>query len=85
MSVERVVMPTKETIPVQQKPTKIRWIIVAMLFFVTTINYADRATISIAASPLQSDLGINSITMGCVFCFWLGLCHWTNSRWLAFG
>jgi ACS family glucarate transporter-like MFS transporter len=67
MSVERVVVPTKETIPVQQKPTKIRWIIVAMLFFVTTINYADRATISIAASPLQSDLGINSITMGYAF------------------
>jgi ACS family glucarate transporter-like MFS transporter len=66
MSVERTVMPRKETILVQQK-TKIRWIIVTMLFFVTTINYADRATISIAATPLQSDLGINAVTMGYVF------------------
>lgn len=37
------------------------------MFLVTTINYADRATISIAASPLQSDLGISAITMGYIF------------------
>jgi MFS transporter, ACS family, glucarate transporter len=53
--------------PLQAKKTNIRWLIVAMCFLVTTINYADRATISIAATPLQNELGINAITMGYVF------------------
>jgi MFS transporter, ACS family, glucarate transporter len=64
---ERSVIPRKETIPVQTKRTNFRWITVIMLFFVTTINYADRATISVAATPLQTDLGINAVTMGFVF------------------
>ncbi|MEH7307850.1 MFS transporter [Neobacillus drentensis] len=60
-------MPRKESNPVHTKKTNIRWITVIMLFFVTTINYADRATISVAATPLQTDLGINAVTMGFVF------------------
>lgn len=67
MRVERSAVPGKETIPVQAKKTNIRWIIVTMLFIVTTINYADRATISVAATPLQSDLGISAVTMGFIF------------------
>ncbi|WP_342048244.1 MFS transporter [Bacillus sp. OTU530] len=67
MNVERTARPSKEPTPVQMKKTNIRWIIVTMLFFVTTINYADRATISIAATPLQSVLGIDAVTMGYVF------------------
>ncbi len=58
----------KDFIPAPaMKKTNIRWMIVSMCFLVTTINYADRATISIAASPLQSDLGISAITMGYIF------------------
>lgn len=64
---ERSVIPSKETTPVKTKRTNIRWITVIMLFFVTTINYADRATISVAATPIQTDLGINAVTMGFVF------------------
>jgi len=30
------------------KKTNVRWIVVAVLFFITIINYADRATISLA-------------------------------------
>ncbi|EKF34060.1 MULTISPECIES: MFS transporter [Bacillus] len=56
-----------ETVPVQGKKTNIRWFIVSFLFIVTTINYADRATISVAATPLQSDLGISAVTMGFIF------------------
>ena len=33
-----------------QKPTHVRYLILLMLFLVTTINYADRATIAIAGS-----------------------------------
>ena len=45
----------------------VRYGIVAMLFFVTTINYADRATLSIAGPALSKDLGLDAITMGYVF------------------
>ena len=44
-----------------------RYAIVAMLFLVTTINYADRATLSIAGPALSKDLGIDAVTMGYVF------------------
>ena len=42
------------------KPTHVRYLILLMLFLVTTINYADRATIAIAGSSLQKDLGIDA-------------------------
>jgi ACS family glucarate transporter-like MFS transporter len=47
--------------------TKKRFAILAMLFIVTTINYADRATLSIAGPALSKDLGIDSVTMGYIF------------------
>ena len=46
------------------KPTHVRYLILLMLFLVTTINYADRATIAIAGSSLQIDLGIDAVTLG---------------------
>lgn len=47
--------------------THVRYLILLMLFLVTTINYADRATISIAGSSLQKDLGIDAVTLGYIF------------------
>ncbi|HEV6967363.1 MFS transporter [Roseateles sp.] len=47
--------------------TKKRFAILAMLFIVTTINYADRATLSIAGPALSKELGIDAVTMGYVF------------------
>ena len=44
------------------KPTHVRYLILLMLFLVTTINYADRATIAIAGSSLQKDLGIDAVS-----------------------
>ncbi|WP_084777094.1 MFS transporter [Massilia sp. WF1] len=38
-----------------------------MLFVITTINYADRATISIAAPGIRKELGLDAIQMGFVF------------------
>ncbi|KIP97298.1 MULTISPECIES: MFS transporter [Pseudomonas] len=49
------------------KKTHVRYLILLMLFLVTTINYADRATISIAGSSMQKDLGIDAITLGYIF------------------
>lgn len=48
-------------------PTKVRWTILAMLFAITTINYADRATIAIAGPELKKLLGLSPVEMGFVF------------------
>jgi ACS family glucarate transporter-like MFS transporter len=47
--------------------TRTRWMILAMLFVITTINYADRATISIAAPGIKKELGLDAVQMGFVF------------------
>ncbi|UXA68018.1 MFS transporter [Xanthomonas prunicola] len=44
-----------------------RYLILLMLFVVTTINYADRATLSIAGSAVQDALGIDALQMGFIF------------------
>lgn len=49
------------------KKTNVRWFIVALLFMLTAVNYADRATMSIAGSAIQRDLGLTSIHMGYIF------------------
>lgn len=47
--------------------TRVRFTIVAMLFAVTMINYADRATISIAGPALSKELGLSPVQMGYIF------------------
>ncbi|MBE5251901.1 MFS transporter [Mixta mediterraneensis] len=49
------------------KKTNIRWMVVAALFFVTLINYADRASISLAGPGMAKDLGLNAVDMGIIF------------------
>ena len=47
--------------------TQVRWVILAMLFMVTAVNYADRATLSIAGPVVAKDLGMNAAQMGFIF------------------
>ena len=47
--------------------TRVRFGIVAMLFAVTMVNYADRATLAIAGPVLSRDLGLNAVQMGLIF------------------
>ncbi|MES2151313.1 MAG: MFS transporter [Pseudomonadota bacterium] len=47
--------------------TRVRWLILAMLFVITTINYADRATIAIAGPELKKVLGLSPVQMGFIF------------------
>ena len=47
--------------------TNVRYLIIAVIFLVTTLNNADRATLSIVGTAVQKDLGISSITMGYLF------------------
>ena len=46
---------------------RLRFSIVAMLFAVTLVNYADRATIAIAGPAVSKDLGLNAVQMGFIF------------------
>ena len=46
---------------------RVRFGIVAMLCVVTVVNYADRATLSIAGPVMAKDLGLTPIGMGYVF------------------
>jgi MFS transporter, ACS family, hexuronate transporter len=49
-----------------------RWVICALLFFATTINYMDRQVISVLKPTLQGELGWSEIDYGnIVFCFQL--------------
>jgi ACS family glucarate transporter-like MFS transporter len=49
------------------KKTNVRYFILMMLFIVTTFNYVDRATLSIAAPAISKDLGVNAVSMGFAF------------------
>lgn len=47
--------------------SRTRWGILAILFIVTTVNYADRASISIAGPEIRKALGLSPVEMGFVF------------------
>jgi len=48
-------------------PTRVRYLVLAMLFVATTLNFADRATLSIAGPAAAAQLGLGSIAMGYIF------------------
>ncbi|HUL00746.1 MAG TPA: MFS transporter [Nitrospirota bacterium] len=50
-----------------EKPTKIRWIVVALLLAISTVTFIDRVNISIAGKGLMSEYNIDSVTMGTIF------------------
>ena len=50
-----------------KKRTNARYWIVVMLFIVTSFNYGDRATLSIAGSAMAKDIGLDSVGMGYIF------------------
>lgn len=58
---------SSQSMPVAKQSSKLRYLVLGMLFVVTAINYADRATLSIAGSALSADLGIDAVTMGYLF------------------
>ncbi len=58
-----------------EKRTNARYWIVVMLFIVTSFNYGDRATLSIAGSEMAKDIGLDPVGMGYVFLLFMGLCY----------
>ena len=51
----------------EARRSRVRLFIVTMLFLVTTVNYADRATLSIAGPALSKELHLYPIAMGYIF------------------
>jgi ACS family glucarate transporter-like MFS transporter len=65
---EQVHAPSAPSAPIASKlASRMRWGILAMLFIVTTINYADRATISIAGPAIRKAMGLSPVEMGYIF------------------
>jgi MFS transporter, ACS family, hexuronate transporter len=53
-----------EEIPQSLHAPSFRWVICALLFFATTINYMDRQILGILAPTLQKDIGWNEVQYG---------------------
>jgi ACS family glucarate transporter-like MFS transporter len=45
----------------------VRYVIVFILFLLTSLNYADRATLSIVGTMVSKDLNLDAVTMGYLF------------------
>ncbi len=60
-------MATLEAAVPSKKKFHTRYSILLLLFIVTTINYADRATLSIAGANVAEDLSLTSVQMGYIF------------------
>jgi ACS family glucarate transporter-like MFS transporter len=61
------VSPTPPRTAASPPATRVRWLVLAMLFTVTTINYADRATISIAGADIRKAFDLSPVQMGYIF------------------
>jgi MFS transporter, ACS family, glucarate transporter len=53
--------------PADSPKTNVRYWMLALLFVVTTVNFADRATLSMAAPSMGKDLGLDPVKMGYAF------------------
>lgn len=51
----------------QTEPTRTRWVILAMIFVISTITYLDRVNISIAARYITKEYGLTDVEMGKIF------------------
>ncbi|WP_321914992.1 MULTISPECIES: MFS transporter [unclassified Paraburkholderia] len=47
--------------------TRVRYLILSLIFIITTLNYADRATLSVTGSAMRAEFGLDAIHMGYIF------------------
>ncbi len=68
MSAAPVIVPSPGNAPVDAAPgmTRVRWVVCALLFFATTINYIDRQILSLIKELLDHDLGWTNEQFGLV-------------------
>lgn len=48
-----------------------RWVIIALVFFITVINYIDRMTVSVLAPVITADLGLSNVEFGTITIWFL--------------
>ena len=53
--------------PTDSPRSNIRYLMLTVLFVVTTVTFADRATLSMAAPAMGKDLGLDPVKMGYAF------------------
>lgn len=53
--------------PETGQPTRVRYLVLAVIFLLAVITYLDRVCISIAAPFISSELGLSAVQMGTVF------------------
>jgi D-galactonate transporter len=56
-----------DQVEAQARVGRHRFLILALIFIVTVINYADRATMSIAGTGVVKDLGLDPMMLGMIF------------------
>ncbi len=49
------------------RPTRVRYWVLLMIFIVTTVNYADRATLSITGPAMRTEFGFGAVQLGYIF------------------
>jgi len=47
--------------------TRVRYTVLAMIFLITTLNYADRATLSVTGPAMRTEFGFGAVQMGYLF------------------
>ena len=57
-------MTDQRTRTADMRPTHVRYAIIALIFIITSVNYADRATFSIAGSAAAHELGLTPVQTG---------------------
>lgn len=65
------------------KKTNARWNIFFMLAIICTINYIDRAVISVCMPQIQEELKFSPEVVGAILSAFLGICIDANSLWMA--
>lgn len=56
-----------DTVVESKKGVPTRYLILLIIFIVTAINYADRATLSIAGTEVAKELQLSAVSMGYIF------------------
>ncbi|CAM7820744.1 MFS transporter [Klebsiella michiganensis] len=51
----------------QKREVPTRYLILLIIFIVTAVNYADRATLSIAGTEVAKELQLSAVSMGYIF------------------
>lgn len=65
--VPEVIRMILDTVVEKKKGTHTRYLILLIIFIVTAVNYADRATLSIAGTEVAKELQLSAISMGYIF------------------